>query len=211
MTRATMLRYTAPVLFLSTALLAHADTVFNVSGSFETGRQGDSQGVYDHSGALTGTITLNAAQTGFSAVDLTTTINLSAHPGITTATIAFRTIGASLTAPSGEVGVQLSGASTSGIDSVATLNLFLPVTSLMGYQGGEVCDVSTSCSRESGGPVSSYVYRVGNYSSVLDNVRLTNAAPPPPPPTAVTPEPSSLMLVCTGLFGAAGLVRRYAA
>ncbi len=79
--------------------------------------------------------------------------------------------------------------------------LILPVTTLVGYQGGLICSEVNGF----GGACAllSTTQRNGSfYDDALDGTLTPNTA------SSVTPEPSSLALFCTGLLGVVGVVRK---
>ena len=78
-------------------------------------------------------------------------------------------------------------------------DLRLPVTTLVGYDGGPICSLDAGgC----GGAVSTTLLNGGSAGDALDGTLALNE------PSTVTPEPSSFGLLCTGLMGMAGLVRK---
>jgi hypothetical protein len=92
--------------------------------------------------------------------------------------------------------------------------LALPVASLTDYSGGNVCSVGTPCTLvgESEGP--------GNLPVLISNPTIFNTSTYSvfalaesgslvlPVPVAIAPEPSSFILLGSGLLGAFGVVRR---
>jgi hypothetical protein len=93
--------------------------------------------------------------------------------------------------------------------------LALPVASLTNYGGGKVCSVVTPCTLvgESEGPgtlpvliSNPTIFNNSGISSVLALAESGSLVPPVP--VAIAPEPSSFILLGSGLLGAFGVVRR---
>ena len=78
-------------------------------------------------------------------------------------------------------------------------DLFLPPSSLIGYSGG-LCTANTPCG----------TYNETSYVAMFSTVFfLTNGSATAVPPTAAaTPEPSSLVLLGTGILGVLGVMKR---
>lgn len=79
-----------------------------------------------------------------------------------------------------------------------TFDLFLPATSLMGYPGGSVCSVGALCSLNAS--------NVQYFGVNIDDLKSGSLALVPA--VAVTPEPSSLLLLGTGVLSVGAFLRR---
>lgn len=165
---------------LSLCALAHADTIntYSVNETFGIG-------------SATGSVTLDATTGMFTASNISFTSNLG------NATFS----GAPTSATDqGTFNKVVFGSGTTGV----SLTLFLPVDSLTGYAGGSVCTFTASC----GGNVSNVaLLGVGSNATTSGTLTLTSSVTPPAP-VAVTPEPSSLILLGTGILGVGGMLRR---
>jgi hypothetical protein len=78
-------------------------------------------------------------------------------------------------------------------DASAGININLPGTSFVGYSGSSLCSLSSPC-----GDYRTYI-NVTNPVTIVESGSLTSA---------ITPEPSSLILMTSGLLAGAGFVRR---
>ncbi len=169
----------AAAALLPASLIAHADTIFNLGGSFTTNGTPSAPG-----GNLTGTITLNSASNGFSAIDATITNS--------TDTYRFTT-----------VNYQFQGGYDNYVveafDGPIVLNLAIAFNNtLAGYAGSALCSVSSPCSNISN-------YNPNGDLSVQDDLFAGSVTPQA---LTATPEPSSFLLLGTGLLGIAGIARR---
>ena len=85
------------------------------------------------------------------------------------------------------------------------LELWLPVSSLKGYQGGAICTAFAPCG--AGLNRASFVTVPGG-EGYLASRAIVSGTVTASAVTATTPEPSSLVLFATGLAGALGIGRR---
>jgi hypothetical protein len=147
---------------------AKADTIFNFSGTFQNGA------------ALGGSITINTATGAIDGVNLTV--------GGT----SFSFVQLNLPGFGTEYFLQLTSTAS---DSSPFLDVFFPVTSLVGYTGGQLCitPVAGACSNPTqvgiGGGNVAYLTAGSDTSSSV-------------------PEPSSLLLLTGGLIGLGLLGRK---
>ena len=172
------------------SLAAHADTIFDLNATLEYG-------------SVSGTLTLNASSTAFSAVDLTY-VGINGVYNFTT--ISSQYFPYTIYSPTISE-VESVGSIPTGR---AALELNLPLSSLVGYEGGSICTATfTSACSTTGG----YPYPIGTPSFItgtnlgeggydaFTSGTLT-------PVSSVTPEPSTFALLGTGLLGFAGVVRK---
>jgi hypothetical protein len=178
----------ALIAFAATASSSHADTVFTVNGTFA-----NANSVGGGTDSLSGTVTINTTAGTATAWD----VNVGLSPGLTsffgTSTLVFDSGPTQTTLLAGAV--ELSGAPVGGLD--AELDLFVPVSTLVGYTGGSLLDTST-------GPPTSQLVPPGGEGSYgqLTSGTLSSAI--------VTPEPATftlLAIACLAFVGF-GVVRR---
>jgi hypothetical protein len=163
-------RLFAATLLLIASLAAHADTVFNLQGTFDNGA------------ALGGTITLDGTSTSFSAIDAT--ISGGGAP-----TEEFTSISNQGQNPSLYYLSLYSGSA-----------YFFPdinTTSLAGFDGSLLCSSNSLCSGDAS--IAGYPDASG---TTLTSGSIT------PQTSSVTPEPSSIALLATGMLGVAGALRK---
>ncbi len=96
---------------------------------------------------------------------------------------------------------------TPGATGSAFLSLVLPVGTLIGYTGSLICYEGHPCSQAGSNYTSSYFAPGSQFGDQLASGSLSLVAVPPTP-VSMTPEPSSLALLGTGLVGIAGLLKR---
>ena len=163
--------------------------------------------VLANGGTITGTVNLDeiAHRTPYSFADLSYELNGNVEARFTgNSNGGFE----SLTAPYFTPVVFGSDALTYYYSSIYSIAIYLPTSSngsFAGYTGGDVCSTSNGCEdgRHFGFDANSNLYGPGGQT--ISNVVSGDLTPAS---TAVTPEPSSLVLFGTGVLGMAGVLRR---
>ncbi len=160
------------MLLAFSSLFAHADTVFDVSGTLRSG------------GTFAGTISLEPG---------VGPLNAGLFDGISISTSS----GAAITSIAGQGPIP-------GVYSIMAygsenLLLYLPIRLPDNYIGSAICSEQNNCGIRDG--FASYLQS----GAERDNVVVGNISSQT---AAVTPEPSSLALLGTGVLGVIGVVRR---
>jgi hypothetical protein len=184
-------------------LAAHADTIetFALSGDFAPGQAA-------FLGSPTGTVTVDTTLGVVDAVNLSFS-NYGTYAANLTEDSPFISYG-----PEVEVAASWHENNMQQT-SFAVEDIFLPVSSLIGYTGGAICSLDTPCA--DGMSAADYLTRSGDFldgeltlesagtNGDSDSVRVNelddNAV-------AATPEPSGLVLLGTGLVGGAAMLCR---
>jgi len=159
---------------VSATLAARADsfTTFTLNSSFFKG------------GTIDGTLTLDTTKDIFTGADLTVS---GFHPSSDDGTLS------SVGSQGDEFGLY-SVNIFSFFGPAADLDLFLPVSSLVGFDGSPILDLSE------------VTFDIFGKTFVAESGSLEPTAGRPV--TSVTPEPASLLLLATGLLGLAAFWRR---
>jgi len=178
-------RFAAIAVIAFSSLAAKADTIstFSLSNfTFNTG------------GTATGTVAIDTTTGVATGVDVTFTLGSTVDHFTGVDSQAFNVIA-----------YIVSSLDVAGDDLV----LALPVTSLVGYAGGVVCAIDNPCNpggggygniQGPGGVPPFYVFESG--ALTFESSETTGG------PTGVTPEPSTIALLATGLIGTCGAIRR---
>lgn len=176
--------FVAAAAMLSASLAARADTVvFDLTATLNPSAGAGAN--------VTGTVVLDETTGAFTSSDLTAVSNS----------------GGTYTVPTAPTASGIDGSGTAYFTDFGTFGddyfgLVVPGTSsLIGYMGGALCSESTPCI----GP-GYYISETSTSAGVfgVEAGSLSIA----PPATSVTPEPSSILLLGTGLLGLAGVMRK---
>ena len=171
----------AAAAFLGLCGLAHADTinVFTLNAPLANG-------------TATGTVTLDATTGKFTAsnISVTTSFGSSTFTGAPTS-------------------VQSQTSYTQNVfgasNSLYSFSLDIPLASLVGYTGGSLCSTGALCTGLTA--TNAAVLGLGADAASTGTLTLLSTTAPAPI-AAVTPEPSSLILLGTGVLGLGVLMRR---
>lgn len=179
--RARLLSAAALAFLAASTLAVHADTfsTFNIDGTLSDG------------GSFSGTVLLDSTTGVFTGADFTVLSIGGPYNFVSVA--AAQNIGSNTNVVFRQTGNQ----------DVFGLNL--PNASLIGYMGGTLCSVDQPCITL--GP-SSLVYVDSPYGVDGSGPEAIAGTLTLAPPTAVTPEPSSFVLLGTGFLSLAGAARR---
>ena len=138
-------------------------------------------------GSASGTVTLDETTGKFTAANITVMAS-GASAVFTGAPIAQTTA----------TGLSSNVFATSTLPLIS-FDLALPIASLIGYSGGSLCTITASCATDATG------VQLVNAADLTD---ATSGTLTLVPATGVTPEPSSLLLLATGVFVLGGIMKR---
>ena len=185
----------AVLALVSLSAVSRADTinVYNLSGNVT-------------SGTLSGTVTMNATTGKFTDSTIKVLYTGSTLTGggfVNGTTYTFSGPGINTQTGTGYVSTDFAG---TGAVALYDFDLTLPVMSLIGYTGGSLCSTAALCSNQASS--------IELLSSGIDYAKVTGATltlastTAPTVPVAVTPEPTSLLLLGTGVLGMGALLRK---
>lgn len=169
---------------LAAGLAAHADTVFSLQGTFSNGA------------TLGGNITLNSGSTAFSAINATVTGGGGTSLQFTR--ILYQSP-SSIGSPAQHNIYVLDSLQGNISPEYPSLDLLIDVPTLAGYNGSLLC---TACA---GNVATEVTYDGFNFNTTSFDLTSGSVVPQT---ISVTPEPSSILLLGTGLLGIAGVVHK---